>query len=368
MLVFIDTNILYNDFYMKKIQFELISKVGTIVLGEVVIDEACKKYRERLIESYNALKNDERSINELIHKPLNFSSIDIESEAQEYRDFLEMYSFENGMGETVDYPTISHKDVVARAIMGKKPFKPDGKDGYRDYMVWLSCLELAKRYTLEEIHFITQNISDFSADNKENKNLLHNDLLEDLKKYGIESSRFYYWTNLKDFIERSIKPQIAVLENYECIKMQIKSVIAHTDILQDFINNSIIGLDLSPYGLLFPCTNSFLKSIDSSDVEIDEITDIDEKHYLIELKIDGICIIEGEMLLSNYYELEKEYKQNGWVMDIDVVERKDKDNITVQTMMQLYIHVNGKYCTSDKSISLLQIDYIEDSYCDFCNF
>ena len=53
MLIFIDTNILYNDFYMKNVQFELIRKVGTIVLGEIIIDEACKKYRKRLIESYN---------------------------------------------------------------------------------------------------------------------------------------------------------------------------------------------------------------------------------------------------------------------------------------------------------------------------
>lgn len=368
MLVFLDTNILYNDFYMKNIQFELIRKVGTIVLGEIIIDEACKKYRERLIESYNALKNDERSINGLIHNPLNISSIDIESETQEYRNFLEMYAFESGMGETIEYPSVSHKDVVARAIMGKKPFKPDGKDGYRDYMVWLSCLELAKRYTSEEIHFITQNISDFSADNKEKKKDLHNDLLEDLEKYGIENSRFHYWTNLKEFIEQSIKPKIAVLENEECIKMQVESLIEQADFMQDFINNNIIGLDLSPYSLLLPCTNSFLKSIDSSDIEIDEITKIDEKNYLIEIKIDGICIIEEKMLLSNYYELEKEYEQNEWVMDIDVVERKDKDTITFRAAMQLYIHVNGKYSASDKNIISLQLDYIEDSYCEYCSY
>lgn len=367
MLIFIDTNILYNDFYMKNVQFELIRKVGTIVLGEIIIDEACKKYRERLIESYNALKNDERSINGLIHNPLNISSIDIESEIQEYRNFLEMYAFDRGMGETIEYPTVSHKDVVARAIIGKKPFKPDGKDGYRDYMVWLSCLELAKRYTSEEIHFITQNIADFSADNKEKKKVLHNDLLEDLEKNGIENSRFHYWTNLKEFIEQSIKPQIAVLENEESIKRMIESLITDTDILQDYINNNIIGLDLTPYDLLLPCVGSSLKSIDSSDIEIDEITEIDEKHYLIELTINGICNIEGKMLLSEYYKLVKEYKQNEWVIDFDVVE-KNEDTVTVQVMMQLYIHVNGKYSTSDKTISSLQLDYIEDSYCDFCSY
>ena len=367
MLIFIDTNILYNDFYMKNVQFELIRKVGTIVLGEIIIDEACKKYRERLIESYNALKNDERSINGLIHNPLNISSIDIESEIQEYRNFLEMYAFDRGMGETIEYPTVSHKDVVARAIIGKKPFKPDGKDGYRDYMVWLSCLELAKRYTSEEIHFITQNIADFSADNKENKKHLHQDLLDDLKNAGIETSRFTYWTNLKDFIEKSVKPQIAVLENEESIKRLIESLISDTDILQNYIDNNIIGLDLTPYDLLLPCVGSSLESIDSLDIEIDEITEIDEKHYLIELTINGICNIEGKMLLSEYYKLVKEYKQNEWVIDFDVVE-KNEDTVTVQAMMQLYIHVNGKYSTSDKTISSLQLDYIEDSYCDFCSY
>ena len=56
MLVFIDTNILYKDFYMKNNRFQLINQIGTIVLGEIVVDELCKKYREYLIDNFKELK------------------------------------------------------------------------------------------------------------------------------------------------------------------------------------------------------------------------------------------------------------------------------------------------------------------------
>ena len=277
-----------------------------------------------------------------------------------------MHSIEHGMYEPEKYPTISHKEVVARAIMGKKTFMSDGKDGYRDYLVWLTCLELAKRYCSEEIHFITENITDFSADNKENKILLHDDLLEDLDKYGISRSRFFYWTNLTDFFNECIKQKIEKLENEKKIKKQIETNSKYSDELQSFIGKEIIGSHLSSNELLLPSQNSILKKVDSWDSEIDDVINIDDDNCLLEITIDSFCVIEGEMLLSEYNELQKELDCDDWMWDIVVVRKKNNDVIIVQIMTQLYIHINGKYCISDESISMLQLDHIEDSYCDFC--
>lgn len=368
MLVFIDTNILFKDFYMKNYKFELINKVGTVVLGEIVVDETCKKYRESLLDSIQVLKKTTGKINGLIQEHLSFTDIDIESELQNYRDFLEMHSIRNGMTVAEEYPKIPHKEVVARAVRGKKPFKPDGKDGYRDYLVWLTCLELAKRYQSEEIHFITDNINDFSADNKENKNILHNDLIEDLDKYNIDKSRFYYWTNLNEFIEIHVKPQIDKLANKEKLKTQIESHKDYSDKIQKFINDNIIGSSLTSNDILLPTDNSFIKNIDSWDAETGEISKIDDDSCLFEIMLDSICIIEGDMFLYKYYEMQKEYECDDWLFDIEIIDRKSDDIIVVNAMMQLYIHINGKYCISENSISELQLDYIEDSYCEFCGY
>ncbi len=60
----------------------------------------------------------------------------------------------------------------------KKPFKADGSTGYRDCLVWLTCLNVALSNPNEEIHFITGNTRDFADLNDKDK--LHPDLMADL--------------------------------------------------------------------------------------------------------------------------------------------------------------------------------------------
>lgn len=62
----------------------------------------------------------------------------ISSEKKSYEDFWDMLPFQYGIGPPENYPAITHKDVVHRALERKKPFKDDGKDGYRDYLIWLT--------------------------------------------------------------------------------------------------------------------------------------------------------------------------------------------------------------------------------------
>ena len=43
MLIFLDSNIICADYKMKSPSFEVAQKVGTIVLGQIVVDEVCKQ-------------------------------------------------------------------------------------------------------------------------------------------------------------------------------------------------------------------------------------------------------------------------------------------------------------------------------------
>lgn len=365
MLIFLDTNILYKDFHMKNNNFELIQKLGTIVLGEIIIDETCKKYRECLEEEYKELKTRERKISGLLNEPFICPVIDIESEVNKYRDFLEMYSIYSGMTCAEEYPTISHKKVVERALKGKKPFKPDGKNGYRDYIVWLTCLGLVKTYTCEEIHFITDNVTDFSADNKEHKHELHNDLLSDLDECGIDRQRLHYWININDFVTEYIKPRLTDVENEKELINAIENNDEYSIKIQNFITNHIIGFQLSNSDVLTLGYNSILKDFEFWDSEINEISKIDDESYLIEIQVKGFCEIEYTIAFENYLELEKTQEPDDYLYDIELIEKYDNGTCLIKSFQSLYVHLNGKYNTLCNTIDNIQLDYIEDTYCDF---
>ena len=261
MLIFIDSNILCSDYHMSNYKFELINRIGTIVLGEIVIDEACNKYKEQLTSAITSIDKSVRSINKLLSSNLDFNKISIDTEVQKYRDFLEMFSIESGMSIAEEYPHISHKEIVNRALLRKKPFKQDGSTGYRDYLVWLTCIALARTYASEEIHFITQNINDIS--NIKDKKKLHEDLINDLREANIDINRFHYWTSVNEFVDY-IQPYIDALDNKESIKSQIETNTNFSSMICDFIDKSILGIDLSSYSVLVPGQNASLKNVEES--------------------------------------------------------------------------------------------------------
>ena len=86
------------------------------------------------------------TVNDFVQTRADLDEIDIADRCDKYKDFLEMFIIESGMPVAEDYPKVKHKDIVQRALHRKKPFKADGSTGYRDYLVWLTCLEAARRF------------------------------------------------------------------------------------------------------------------------------------------------------------------------------------------------------------------------------
>lgn len=79
-----------------------------------------------------------------------------------HKDFLEEFVIESGMTAAEPSPKDEHEVIVQRALRRMKPFKADGSTGYRDYLAWLTCIEVARSYSSEEIHFISCNTRDFA--------------------------------------------------------------------------------------------------------------------------------------------------------------------------------------------------------------
>lgn len=361
MLIFLDSNILCSDFYMSNPRFLSIKKIATIILGQIVVDETVNKYREILSEKIQQISNTLKSVNKMASNQISIPLDNfVETETEKYRNFLDFFSFENYRGEAESYPNDPHEVVVRRALQRKKPFKADGSTGYRDYLVWRTALNLACQNKDEDIHFITNNVNDFSS--SEDKNKLHEDLLMDLKHLGISCSRFHYWISIKSFLENYASKRIQEVEQIELLVGDIeKNKAGYYDKITEYIENSIVGTDISKSDVLVPGKRPFIKEVIGFTVNnIDDIDEITESNYLLNLIVDSICKVESysdPTEISEFADCEE--------FDVEIIEHNG-DEWLIQTTIGLKIHLCAIYNKELNMIESVQTDYIDDLSCPYC--
>lgn len=362
MLIFLDSNIICSDYKMKSPSFEVAQKVGTIVLGQIVVDEVCNKYRENLEERVSKAKKAIQDLNDLLFTPhIDWNELDITGECNKYKDSLEMFIIESGMTVAEPYPKDEHEVIVQRALQRKKPFKTDGSTGYRDYLVWLTCLEVAKSYSSEEIHFISCNTRDFADPNDKEK--LHPDLLEDLAKKGISDDRFYYWNSLKSFIDNYAKQKLDILEAKEVLIAEIeKNDKGFLLPIHEFVNSKVIGSNLSGYDVLVPGSDEVLKAFES-DIEphIEDISEIDDDGLLLNITMDCVGVVTSTILSKDVKEIEE------FELDVMVVDKND-EICTLETLIGLQVQLRAIYSKSQKNVTSVEIDDIDDYNCPYCPY
>ena len=362
MLIFIDSNILCSNYRMKGPSFEVAQRVGAIVLGQIVVDEVCNKFKENLVEQVTKVNNALRDLNKMLPDPsLSLDEIDVEEKCKEYKDFLGMFIIESGMTVAEDYSDIKHEIVVRRALQRKKPFKTDGNTGYRDYLVWQTCLEVAQRYTIEEIHFISENTRDFADQNDREK--LHPDLLEDLTAIKIPESRFFYWNSLRNFIDKYAKQKLDVIEAHEALVDEIeKNETGFLVPVQDFVGSKVIGCSLSGFDVLVPGESEVLKELASAvGPQIEDISELDDDRLLLGITMDCIGVVTSVKNSSDIKDIE-EYE-----MDVEVVD-KNGDICNLETTLGLQVQLRAVFSKSSKVITSIEVDDINDYNRPYCPY
>ena len=362
MLIFLDSNIICANFYMNGPSFEVAQKVGTIILGQIVVDEVCNKFKERLEDQVGKAKNAIQEIRKLLpSSTILFDEINITDECRKYADYLEMFIIENGLTVAENYPSTKHELIVQRALQRKKPFKSDGSTGYRDYLVWLTCLDVAKCYASEEIHFITSNTHDFADSG--NKEKLHPDLLADLIEMNIPERRFYYWNSLKSFVDTYAKQKLDILEANEALRSEIeRNETGFLVPIQEYINTKLIGCRISGFDLVIPGNNEMLKElILDSGPQIDEITELDSERLLLCITIDSIGVVTSFLDETKIKEIEE------FELDVIILD-KNANTCTLQTTLGLRIQLRAVYCKYSKSITSVEVYDIDDYNCPYCPY
>ena len=362
MLFVLDSSILCSNFHMTGPSFEILRRIGTIVIPEIVYDEVCNKYRELLVKHKESLFKVTNDISRLTQKDIkiSFDESMIEEEYKKYVDILDMFIIESGMTIPEPYPQIKHKDIVARALQRKKPFKSDGSTGYRDYLLWCTCLNIARQYSSEEIHFITNNTKDFSDANK--SDVLHPDLQYDLTKLDIGSTRFHYWCSLNNFIDQYAAAISKRIDDVEKMKESIQhNSQGFINPVYDYINSTCCGINLQDYDVFAPGHNLLLKRIDDIiSLGIDEIISVDND-LLLEINVECIGIVESRVddaEIKELKDLEEEF-------DFVIAQRIGTEAI-LHTTMGLKIQIRALYNSDKNEIKSIEITDIEDYYCPYC--
>lgn len=87
MLIFVDSNILCSNYYMMGPSFEVARKVGTIVLGQIIVDEVCNEFKENLVEQVSKAKSAIQDLNKmLLESSFSLAERDIADECNKYKD------------------------------------------------------------------------------------------------------------------------------------------------------------------------------------------------------------------------------------------------------------------------------------------
>jgi len=192
MKIVLDTNIYRENPRMDKVLFERLIKYGertraTFMVPKVVAEELTSVHQRHVQETAIALKSAIRKANAALvtSAPVPLPEIDIGEEATKYLGYV---LAKLGI-ETTDI--VPHKpefldEVVRRAVNRIRPCSDAGEE-FRDALLWLNCLEIAKEDPAVPTVLISKNTKQFAADGS-----LHPDLVGDVTAAGVNLQ--YYQT------------------------------------------------------------------------------------------------------------------------------------------------------------------------------
>jgi len=216
MQIAFDSNVFYKDPNLKGEDWTLLEQFvqgrrPTVLLPQLVFEEVVNKVCERLQSAYSKIKSEQREISSLTEKQYKLTNIKIPKERKAFELRLHRRLRECRI-QLLNYPAITHQDIVARDLSRRKPFAPDGEGrGYRDALIWHTLIEYLRDNPDDVCIFITENCSDFCSSRHETK-VLHADLQADLDKARIKT-KVQIRSSLAEFVAEFVKPTLKKLED-----------------------------------------------------------------------------------------------------------------------------------------------------------
>lgn len=355
MKVFLDTNVFYNDWYMKNANFKYLfhylnNEGHELILSKLVIQET-ENIRRRDIDScLSEIKKNIKKAQKLNSSKVNFDENNLGIE--EYK-LLPLLKSKVDCINVFDYENIPHHEVVDRALTNKKPFL-EGDKGYRDTLIWISLLNyiVENHITDEEVIFITENKSDFFKI-KDNVVKFHKDLDDDVINKGIKT-KIIAFTSLFDFVNSTIDKNEHAIDRFNS-----------ESVFEDFVEESgtdflknMTNVDLAKY---YKSSIFESKVKDILDIRTVVWEGLEDPEFIHTTKLDGndiyisykynlrIVSLEIDIPVADYLENKEEL--NRLFFDIDV----SSDVATLINCVRPYFDVSFIYNDRDQSFKNFEV-------------
>ena len=207
MHIVVDANVIIAEGYGDSEPFRiLLATLETLdhnlYVPRPVLEEVVAKFDREFDEDTREIRRKTRNLSWRLNRILSSSidGLDRENETTLFRRRLEeRFSASNCM--ILEYPDISHEELVRRAAARIKPFNEEGS-GYRDTLIWETVINLAARVDPEVI-FVSDD-RDFRNKQKE----LHSDLVSQLSSRGLPRDKVKLASSLRDFVATYIRPSL----------------------------------------------------------------------------------------------------------------------------------------------------------------
>lgn len=199
MRVVIDTNAFVADLGMRgplRVLLDATRQADiTLVVPEVVMREVLKHFRIRYLEEVRRYAGSARVLADLGVDPVARTELpDVEDALIAYEARLRTRLHDAGALVAL-LPTVTHDDVLERAMTRRKPFKESGA-GYQDTLIWLSVLEYVD---LGQVAMISENVTDF-AERFEDRWVLGTELRAELAQRGFSEDAVNFFPSVREFI------------------------------------------------------------------------------------------------------------------------------------------------------------------------
>lgn len=228
MYIVIDTNQFIGNYRLESPQWRMLLDAAnhlsyTVVVPEVVVDEVVNKFKEQLVEATQKMGALGRDLAKMLPDFDGSGDVDVETSVDEYRSWLKAHLEASGV-RIEPYPSVSHREVVAQDLAGKKPFR-QGR-GYRDFLIWESVRTLANQ--LSSVVFVTDNSKDFGEDSP------HRDLVAGLS----DQSKVEVVKSVRHYVDSYVAPK------YESVLVTQEYIQDHEKIalLERWLESNLLGL------------------------------------------------------------------------------------------------------------------------------
>ncbi len=197
MNVVLDTNILREDLPMKStkfnILFDYIKKTNSkVIMPKIVYQEIAAVYKREIIDRLQEFRKAKGALKGvLVDASIQDFKIVIANEVKKYLAFLKK-KLGISDNDIIPYEDDYLKEVVERAIRRTKPFSERG-EGFRDALLWLTILDIARTTDQKILIFISSNVKHFAS-----KGCLHYTLFKEAEDEGLTIK---YYNSISHFIK-----------------------------------------------------------------------------------------------------------------------------------------------------------------------